>query len=303
MTEMVRNDVSPKSLYSDYAGADTVWFTGKVISNNDPLKLGRVQLRIFGMHSDDIEELPTADLPWAQTLNTAGGGVSGLGHFSATLPGAFVFGIFLDGRHAQIPMVMGHTQTIEGASNTQRSDPKAPIIPDQDKNRDPIDTQIPESQDMNEVLEGSSNAEKIFNFYLANGFTAEQATGFIGNFFAESNLNPEADNPDDKGAQAFGLAQWRADRLNNLKSWSDGRGLDYRSLKAQLQFSLHELGGTERGAGAKIRRAATSREAAYVICRYYERPEYEIVNGNYTSASLGLRRQVSKDAYERFARA
>ena len=45
MIDTWRTDVSPKSLYSDYAGADTVWFTGKVISNNDPMKLGRVQIR------------------------------------------------------------------------------------------------------------------------------------------------------------------------------------------------------------------------------------------------------------------
>tara|TARA_B100000941_G_scaffold260675_1_gene212341 strand:+ start:7517 stop:8422 length:906 start_codon:yes stop_codon:yes gene_type:complete len=301
MIDTWRTDVSPKSLYSDYAGADTVWFTGKVISNNDPMKLGRVQIRIFGMHSNDIGEVPTNALPWAQTLNSAGGGVSGIGTFSSMIPGAFVFGIFLDGRHAQIPFVIGFSETLEGPSNTQKTDPTAPILPDRDKNRDPIDTQTP--VDMTDALEGGSNAEKIFNFYTSNGFTSEQASGFIGNFFAESNLNPEALNPNDLGKPAFGLAQWRGDRLENLKSWSEGRGLDYRTLKAQLQFSLHELSGTERNAGAKIRRAATARESAYVMCRYYERPSYEIVNGNYTSPSLSLRIQVSKDAYERFARA
>jgi len=303
MIDTWRTDVSPKSLYTDYAGADTVWFAARVISNNDPLKLGRVQIRIFGVHSDNIEELPTADLPWAQTLNTNGGGVSGIGTFSAMIPGTFVFGIFLDGRHSQIPLVLGSTPTIEGPSGSQRTDPTAPFMPEKDNNRDPIDRTNPVDGTVDAALEGGTNAEKIFNFYIANGYTPEQAAGFIGNFFAESNLNPEALNPNDLGKPAFGLAQWRGDRLDNLKSWSAGRGLDYRTLKAQLQFSLHELSGSERSAGGKIKKAATARESAYVITRYYERPSYEIVNGIYTSPSLDLRIQVAKDAYERFARA
>ena len=67
-----------KLLYSEYAPNDICWFVGKVISNTDPLRLGRVQVRVFGVHSDDLTELPTSDLPWANVMKSDGG-TSGLG--------------------------------------------------------------------------------------------------------------------------------------------------------------------------------------------------------------------------------
>ena len=41
------------------------WFMGVVESRDDPLNLGRCQIRIFGFHTDNIQEIPTSDLPWA----------------------------------------------------------------------------------------------------------------------------------------------------------------------------------------------------------------------------------------------
>jgi len=40
----------------------SVYHIGKVVNNNDPDKLGRVQVRVFGIFSNDI---PDEDLPWA----------------------------------------------------------------------------------------------------------------------------------------------------------------------------------------------------------------------------------------------
>ena len=37
-------------------------FTGKVINNNDPLKLGRCRIRVYGLFDDTI---PDGELPWA----------------------------------------------------------------------------------------------------------------------------------------------------------------------------------------------------------------------------------------------
>ena len=74
-----------KTLYSEYAPADAVWFVGKVISNTDPLKLGRVQIRAMGVHTDNLADIPTADLPWAQVLMTDGG-TSGVGSFTPYIP-------------------------------------------------------------------------------------------------------------------------------------------------------------------------------------------------------------------------
>ena len=42
-----------------------IWFIGVVEDRNDPSKLGRVKVRCLGFHSEDKNDIPTADLPWA----------------------------------------------------------------------------------------------------------------------------------------------------------------------------------------------------------------------------------------------
>tara|TARA_B100000902_G_scaffold151119_1_gene147648 strand:- start:11124 stop:12023 length:900 start_codon:yes stop_codon:yes gene_type:complete len=296
-----------KALYSDYAPADSIFFVGKVISNTDPLRLGRVQIRVMGIHTDNLSDIPTADLPWAQVLTTDGGS-SGVGQFIPYQPGAFVVGVFLDGRSAQIPMIIGSTPTIQEPTPTQRTDPKAPAYPDAIQRKaslteanSPVDgTAI--DQNITSDVSGSTNSEKIFNFFTANGYTPEQTCGFIGNFSIESNLNPSALNPNDKGKPAFGLAQWRGDRLEGLEYYSREIGRDKSDLEAQLQWTIHELRNKEKSAGAKIRNARTVTEATFVICRFYERPSFKIVGGTYTSPSLRKRVADAKESFERFAR-
>ncbi len=296
-----------KALYSDYAPADSIFFVGKVISNTDPLKLGRVQIRVMGIHTDNLSDIPTADLPWAQVLTTDGGS-SGVGQFIPYQPGAFVVGVFLDGRSAQIPLIIGSTPTIQEPTPTQRTDPKAPPYPDAIQRKAslteanaPVDGTAVD-QDINSDVSGSTNSEKTFNFFTANGYTPEQTCGFIGNFSIESNLNPGALNPNDKGKPAFGLAQWRGDRLEGLEYYAKEIGRTKEDLEAQLQWTVHELRNKEKSAGAKIRNARTVTEATTIICRFYERPSFEIKDGVYTSPSLSKRIADAKESFERFAR-
>ncbi len=88
----------------DFMGYNFTWFIGEVEGREDPLKVGRVKVRCFGWHSRDKEELPTEDLPWAQTIQPVtapSAAPTGL-----TL-GVWVFGFFMDGDKAQRPMIMG----------------------------------------------------------------------------------------------------------------------------------------------------------------------------------------------------
>jgi hypothetical protein len=86
-----------------------LWFTGVVEDRNDPLKTGRLKVRILGHHTDNKSILPTADLPWALcVLPITASGVSGIGQ-SATglLEGSWVFGFFRDGHYRQEPVILG----------------------------------------------------------------------------------------------------------------------------------------------------------------------------------------------------
>ena len=54
---------------SNFMGLDGfVWFTGVVEDRNDPAKLGRVRVRCLGFHTEDKNDIPTADLPWAHVM-------------------------------------------------------------------------------------------------------------------------------------------------------------------------------------------------------------------------------------------
>lgn len=87
----------------DYMGLNGfVWWVGVVEDRNDPAMLGRVKVRCFGWHSEDLQEIPTAKLPWATIMLP----VNRDAHF-APKEGEFVCGFFMDGEYAQNPVVMG----------------------------------------------------------------------------------------------------------------------------------------------------------------------------------------------------
>jgi len=77
-----------------------LFFVGVIENNNDPRKEGRVQVRAFGIHGTN-KQVPRDELPWALVMQ---------GDYNPNnIPkiNSWVFGIFLDGRDAQEPMVMG----------------------------------------------------------------------------------------------------------------------------------------------------------------------------------------------------
>ena len=97
---------------ADYVGLDQfVWWHGVVEDIDDPLKIGRVRVRILGWHTPNKTQfgIPTEDLPWSQVMQpTTSAAMSGLGRSpTGILQGSWVIGFFLDGKNAQQPMVIG----------------------------------------------------------------------------------------------------------------------------------------------------------------------------------------------------
>ena len=83
------------------------YFYGIVEDRQDPLKVGRVRVRIHGIHTDDKLLIATADLPWCQViLPTTSAGLSGLGTGHGLVEGSTVFGYFRD-QAKQDPIVLG----------------------------------------------------------------------------------------------------------------------------------------------------------------------------------------------------
>ena len=109
----------------DFYGDKTRWFIGTVTNIEDPLEMGRVRVRVIGVHQDNELEIPPENLPWAQTVvPITQGGTNGLGNILGIQVGARVFGIFLDGTDSQLPLILGSMPKYEAESAGDRSTPQ-----------------------------------------------------------------------------------------------------------------------------------------------------------------------------------
>ena len=95
------------------------WWIGVVEDRVDPAMLGRCKVRIIGYHTEDKNELPTANLPWAVPVMPATSpSLSGIGETPSFVQGTTVLGFFSDGDDEQIPVIMG---TLPGKPRNKRS--------------------------------------------------------------------------------------------------------------------------------------------------------------------------------------
>jgi len=162
---------------NSFYGDNTRWFIGVVEDNmNDPLKLGRVRVRAFGVHSPFIDQVPTDDLPWATIMVSATeGGISGIGRSpNGIQQGAWVFGLFLDGEQSQNPIILGTMPKVE--LPIENINPLPPT--ENATHNDVIATQ---------ELRGNSNAEKTYNGFVDNGYNENVAAAVVGALAVQSN--------------------------------------------------------------------------------------------------------------------
>jgi len=275
-----------------FYGDHNRWFIGLVIDVNDPLKLDRVKVRIQGIHTHDTTLIPNADLPWAQVaIPVTEGGSSGLGANSSLKPRAQVYGIFLDGRNSQLPLVIGSIPKIESYAN-QSGD---------------VDASYPSFNKKSAIgnidldLDGNTNIEKAFNFFVSEeggDYTMEQACGIIGNFCVESGptLDSRAVAPVEGST---GIAQWNparaaGNRLGQLREYSANLGLDYLSLGAQLLFTKYELETFNYLGDGQLRKSTTVKRATELFQDNFERPNKKYAH---TEKRIGY----AKEVYDKLA--
>ena len=86
-----------------------IWFVGVVEDRDDPERIGRVRVRCLGFHTADLNELPTADLPWAHVMHpVTDPAMHGMGSTPSFLvEGSWVIGFFRDAQEKQQPVIMG----------------------------------------------------------------------------------------------------------------------------------------------------------------------------------------------------
>lgn len=99
------------------------WFIGVVEERNDPLKLGRVRVRVYNFHPSDKSLVPTDQLPWALIMLPPvhpSHQQIGLSPVGLTI-GSTVLGFFMDGNDGNQPVVIGTMHGIPD-NNIQKHD-------------------------------------------------------------------------------------------------------------------------------------------------------------------------------------
>jgi hypothetical protein len=291
-----------RTIPTEYYGDNTRWFIGRVIDGSPPAGLeGRVRVRIFGIHSDDVNDIPQADLPWAQVMNPSNSyGVSGLGVMPHIQANALVFGIFLDGVNSQLPLILGSLPQIEYPTSVQAAGRE-------DLSVNPFAYDFTQSNSQNvqdpsffgSANTGPESAANVARFFIDNGLTPKQASSVAGTLQEISGLNPLkkggiAGYPTDSPRYARFVAY--CSRLLPQK--------EPESMDVQLMYVMHELHTTHRTAYAKMHLAKEIEGNLYgenvdgvdkkgngqvaVLDKYFVHPQTRFSKGSAEGLALGI---------------
>lgn len=94
-------------------------FFGRIEDVNDPQRIGRVRVRIFGVHTQNTSLIPTEALPWSHvSTDVQDSGISGLGWSpTGVVKDAVVWGFYLDAEKLE-PFVVGAYHGFDEATGT-----------------------------------------------------------------------------------------------------------------------------------------------------------------------------------------
>lgn len=296
-----------KFLKNRYYGDETRWFFGTVINRFDPDGLGRLQIRIHGIHSNNQADIPTSALPWANVLLSSDhGGTSGLASVPRILPGAVVFGFFADGKDSQIPIVVGSLPKVDVPTALQQQlvTEAGANPPNNEYNNSSDaanDTERPEGGTVGPATTQRRRLEGM-KFFIDRGFTPEQAAGIMGNLdYESSGLNTTIKAAGSE--QSYGIAQWnkRAQRFGALQAYAASQNRDWAEYIVQLEFVMQELEGKttykEYMRANTLLKKCTSfyggqvaHNATWIFMNKYERP--------LNNSSLYRRQEQAKVAYD-----
>ena len=280
-----------RAISKDFYGDQTRWFIGVVEQHlGDPLDLGRIKVRVFGIHSASEGDVGLDDLPWCPVMMPINDpGVPGFMNPYGIQTGARVWGIFLDGKHSQSPMIMGsiphspdnivefsvddpNTFSVnrgatvsDGTAFSARRNGKAGVSV------------------KNYQLGSGTFVEQSFDFLYSalidrgSKYPAEQAAGLVGNFMEETFGDCDPDTyefPNNKSRGGYGIAQWTASRRRSFEQYCAEQGTNQDNLEIQLNFVIEELERKPISATmAGLFKRKTIQEAAEYVLRYYETPQ------------------------------
>ena len=249
-----------KTIPTEFYGDNVRWFMGRCIDASPPPGLeGRIKVRCFGVHSGNTDDIPQCDLPWAQVMNPSSSyGVSGLGVSTQILPGAMIFGIFLDGTSSQLPMVLGSLPNIEYPTSVQAasredisSNPFAFIFDQSNSEvQPPVYYGTQSDNGLSEIQVKAKprvDQSDVARFFIDNGLNAKQASSMTGVLMAISGLS---------STKPGGIAGYPMDSPRYKKFISYASRLtptkNFYDMDVQLMFVMTELHTSQKTAYSKL---------------------------------------------------
>lgn len=233
--------ILPTAIPSEFYGDNPRWFTALVIDARPPEGKGLegyVRIRIHGVHSPSLKDIPEADLPWAQVLiPTTEGGTSGLGATPRIEAGALVIGLFMDGRMSQVPVVLGSLPVTTFKTPIQKgTDPIKPDTAGIDDVAAEINLENVENENTGAITESTreSRQQELVKEMLRQGNDVEKAISVTARADIRSGMVTG------EGQDGFGIDNFKGERLDQLKQFSP----DFQNYDTQVKFLSHELNTT-----------------------------------------------------------
>jgi hypothetical protein len=207
------------------------WFTGVVEERDDPMRLGRVRVRVFGLHTekrikDKKDGIPTEDLPWAYPMQPiTSAAMNGIGTTPlGPVEGTHVVGFFRDGKNCQDPIIMGTLggYPLEKPGEQGFNDPNK-IYPRKDNLKEP-DTHRRAVGDFEDPVEGELWFSKTTQLDEEHELTEEEEK-----LLREQDievtlaLNPGTtwDEPDNPFAAEYPFNHVRSSESGHVEEWDD----------------------------------------------------------------------------------
>lgn len=280
--------MTPYTIPKEFYGDRNRWFVGTVVNSSPPPGFeGRVRVRIHGVHNLYTGDVRETDLPWAQVMIlTTEGGISGLGRIPQLTAGAFVFGMFLDGKTSQLPLILGSVPRNELPTTTQERtlQDQNSFQYNQEKLLNVVTTPI--EGDELRTTNTKRRRSQAMKFFIENGYKPIHAAAIVGNLEIASKFVLYDDQKEEQG-----IALWNSLAENRLKELKTFAGFfqpstDWKTFSIQLQFVVYELRNKQRIANVRLISSDSIQDAADAFNKYYMK------------RSLGGYQGVAEEAYD-----
>jgi GH24 family phage-related lysozyme (muramidase) len=199
-----------------FYGDQTYWGIGIVEDIHDPAQQGRVRVRIYGLHTDDYNQLPTRLLPWSTvTVDATNAGTSGVGRSPTGLVrGSLVMGFFLDGKDKQ-DFIVTSVITASDAPTLVQGELQGHI---------------------NSGFYGGSNPERLYNLLRDRFEVSEEVAAAVVGTLSHAIGDPTLENVDVEVESKYGIGLWNDDGQRGLEEFAQLRRLDYTEFQTQALY-------------------------------------------------------------------